>query len=133
MSAILASGRGVPLRVTVNGGLCEKDAGTGSATAQYLIDNDGFERDQDANVLGQWLNKAALNANYWVLATVTSGSGFGGTLSTWLRLNTSRNWFLFQSGPGDNTGTLSIEISTDSGGAVIVATGSVTITAHVGL
>lgn len=73
---------------------------------------------------GHWLDSGT-NADFWVRATLVAGtmdwlnSGYG----TWLQLNVSRNWGLVDTSPGvaAETGTVRLEIATDSGGANIIA------------
>lgn len=73
---------------------------------------------------GHWLVSGTA-AQFWVRATLVTGtmdwvnSGYG----SWLQLDTTRNWGLVDTSPGvaAETGTVRLEIATDSGGANIIA------------
>lgn len=71
-----------------------------------------------------------IGANYWVRATVTSGSFSSGIAGTWLNLGTSRSWSRSQNSIGSSTVQFTIDIASDSAGSNIVATGSFTLTAQ---
>jgi hypothetical protein len=81
----------------------------------------------------QWLTGTGTGADYWVRWTNTSGSLTTGTAGTWQQLSGTRTFgvtrTLNTAGSVVCTGT--VEIATDSGGANIVATGSITLTALV--
>lgn len=66
-------------------------------------------------------------ATYYIKATLDSGTipTSGSTMTTWLALSSRRWWRWTETRNGfyTTTGTLKIEIATDSGGTNIVATG----------
>lgn len=66
-------------------------------------------------------------ATYYIKATLSAGTTptSGSTMTTWLALTTRRWWRWTETRNGfyTTTGTLKIEIATDSGGTNIVATG----------
>lgn len=70
-----------------------------------------------------------IGTSYWVRATATSGSFSGGTTDTWLALSSNRAWNRTTAAFGVQTVVATFDISSDSGGSVIVATGSITLTA----
>lgn len=61
---------------------------------------------------------------YYVRATLDTGTApSGAALNTWHALTTTRVWTWSQSGDGANSGTIKVDIASDSGGLDIVATG----------
>lgn len=80
---------------------------------------------------------AAATTSYWVRASENSQTGGGtllGTLATWLQISSNREWSIErQSGSGDGVSiwNLTVEISTDSGGSVVVASGTYVLTSTI--
>lgn len=70
----------------------------------------------------QWCNRPA---SLYIRATLDSGNApdNGPTLNTWVITTTEREWTWDRSAVGTNSGTLQIDIATDSGGTDIIATG----------
>lgn len=88
------------------------------ALAQYVSDN----------VSTDWVIPKAFVITYYVRATLDAGSNptAGSAMDTWLTLvpsGANRSWTWLQVGVGVITGTLKLEIATDSDGNDIVATG----------
>lgn len=122
------------LSVTVHGGSYNKSAGTGSATASYLLSSDGTERDQDNINVGTWISNPASRGSYWVRATLVSGSApTSGTLNAWTNLSTSQGWGITQIGNGEKSCSLNIQVASDSGGSSIVSSATLDLHASVGL
>lgn len=87
------------------------------------------------NTANAWGRPTAVSpgysALYWVRATLLSGSAvFSGTMNTWLQMNTLRSWVPVSrrevDGVGNFTNTVRFQISTNSAGTAIVATGDIT-------
>lgn len=73
---------------------------------------------------GEWCQNNPPIGSYWVRATVYAGTTpTSGTIGSWLALTSTRTWSWLRSAVGTTSGTLKIEIATDSGGSTIVATG----------
>lgn len=98
-----------------------------------------FESDGDINVsgfggdIGDWMSPKLGEpaSNYEIMATVTSGALSGGSpTGTWLLLNTSRNWYVQETGAGTRTVTLSIQIRR-AADQVVLSTVSYTLDAIV--
>lgn len=115
--------------ITLHGGSCTVFVPSGSGTATYHINSDGTEKDQTSTLLGDWINDVTQVGNYWVKATLSSGPAptGGNVTGSWLQMNVSRAWSLTRSSVGESTTVLSIQLASDSLGATIVATASVTL------
>lgn len=90
-----------------------------TATASYSLESDG---DLVVNLsdVGDWITpKSAAGADYECRATVLSGSFTSGTFGSWLALNSTRTWTLQQSGVGNTTASMTLEIRRASDGAVL--------------
>ena len=73
---------------------------------------------------GEWCNNIPPTESYWVRATVYAGTTpSSGTIGSWEALTSTRQWHWDRISVGTTSGTLKIEIATDSGGSTIVATG----------
>jgi hypothetical protein len=71
-------------------------------------------------------------ANYWVRATLDSGtSPSGPALGSWHQLSSARAWALTQTSSGVSSCQLTIQIASDSGGSNILSTCTVTLEAEV--
>ncbi len=71
----------------------------------------------------QWINVEP-GHTYYLRATSNAGdANTSGTLNTWLALSSDLTYEWTQTSIGTKTGSLKIEIATDSGGSDIVATG----------
>ena len=77
-----------------------------------------------------WLLEGAA-ADYWVKATVNSGSVSGSATGSWLQLNADRSWYINELGIGFSTANLTIQISTDSSGVDIVGTCTIDLSVDV--
>ena len=63
----------------------------------------------------------AVGASYWIRATVTVGTLTSGTTGSWVSLASNQSWTKSATS-GAASVTLTLDISTDSGGSVIVLT-----------
>lgn len=82
-----------------------------------------------------WLTGTGTGANYWIRWTNTSGTLSTGTAGSWLQLNANQTFgvsFTLNSA-GSKVCTGTVEIATDSGGANVIASGSITLNAQVDL
>ena len=82
---------------------------------------------QNLNLVKDWyIPTQAVTTDHWVRLTVTAGTDPNGTDSllkdTWYRLNASRKFQWERSTSGTTTATVTLEISSDSGGSTIVGT-----------
>jgi hypothetical protein len=104
------------------------------ASARVTLVNDGtVTRVSVGSMMSNWYTPttAGVGASHWVRATVTSGSLSSGTTGSWVSINTNPAWVCSQTVIGTKTATVTLELATDSGGANIVGSCSVTITANV--
>jgi len=102
---------------------------SGIRTSALTLNADG-----SANVTGTgasttaWLTPytTGIGANYWVKVTVTASTSSSTTGTTgWLSLASGTTWSASNSGNTlEGTGTATVQFAADSGGATIVATGS---------
>lgn len=101
----------------------------GTATASYNLNDTGAGTySLTAGFSGfTWMNTGVVG-DYQVRATFVSGTVPVGTLGSWLSLGTTRTWSLTQSGEGEKTCVLTIEIRLLSTG-VILDTATVTLRA----
>lgn len=83
---------------------------------------------------GDWgiPNTAAVGANYWIRATLSSGdTPAGPALGSWHQLSVNREWTISVVAPAfdpqSKACSLAVAIATDSGGTNIVSTGSVSL------
>lgn len=106
----------------------------GSAGASYSLQNDGdieTFNEFGATDAGDWVSNPKTNfAAYEVRATETSGTASTGTVGSWLSLGTTRTWTADQSGLGEKTCTLLIEIRGSTSLATL-ASASIILTATV--
>lgn len=109
--------------------------GTFSNASMKFKSNGDIEKTEDSapSDAGDWgvPNTPGQGAFYWIRATLVSGNIPGGTLNTWLQLNSDRQWSLSVSAPPfsftSQSCVLTVEIATDAGGANIVETCTVTL------
>lgn len=106
------------------------------ASASITLVTDGSVSkigNQPGSSMSNWYlpNTVGIGTSHWVRATVTSGTLTSGTAGTWLQLSSNRTWNKQQTIIGASSVTFTLELATDSGGANIVATCSVTLTAEV--
>ena len=93
-------------------------------TAGYRVNSDGFDY-QNINgtytSLTQWVTPSSAGGNYYVKATVSSGSITTGTIGYWVATSGNPTWTVVRGGPtpGINTCVLSMEVSATSGGTVL--------------
>lgn len=111
---------------TPNSATCVQPSGTARAGWRFQTDG-SLDRNNCAvySTFGnEWSNKNP-PGTYYIRGQLDSGSNptSGPTLGNWHVLTTEREWEWTQSSTGSNTGTLQIDIATDSGGTNIVATG----------
>lgn len=108
--------------------------GVGTASAEVRYNNNGTkERRINGGSYtgnGNWYSPttASIGDTHWVRFTKVSESGatISGTFGSWLQLNTARSLSISTSS-GEASGVITIEISTDSSGTTIVATGTITL------
>lgn len=84
-------------------------------------------------VAHNWFNGApstGIGNNFWVRATLNSGTLNGGTTGVWLQLSSDRTWNVLRSSAGTQTANLTLQIATDAAGANIVTSGTYVITAN---
>lgn len=67
----------------------------------------------------------------YVRATLTSGSIGSGTTGSWLAMSSTRTWSSTRSSLGTTTGTLLLEFSGDSAGALVTSQATVTVMARI--
>lgn len=82
----------------------------------------------DPTPLDAWASRnpiTGIGNRYWIRATNNSGTDpdTGPALSTWHALSTTREWTWTRSSIGTTSGSIKVEIASDSGGTNIVATG----------
>ena len=70
--------------------------------------------------LGEWRLRGG--ADYWVRATLNSGTLDTGTTGSWLALSTTREWTVARATVGTDTANITVEIATDDAGADIIET-----------
>lgn len=107
------------------------------ATAGWDFNSDGTVDNEATAGISQfnggveWIDLSP-TGSYWIRATLNAGNApDSGTLGTWLALTISRSWRWTITGTGTTSGSVKIEIATDSGGSTIVATGYYGATATV--
>lgn len=91
----------------------------GTATATYIIDNDGRVKDGNSAILESWLISGT-NSSYEVRATVVSGTLTSGSTGSWLSCASDASWSLVNSLQNNSVKTcvLTIEIRLASTGVV---------------
>lgn len=105
----------------------------GTAYAEYTISSDGTivggSSQSGSFSVGNWTTPttAGIGSSYWVRFTETASSGAGVTVTgstrgSWLQLSSSRTYGLSRTANGFGYRVYTVEISSDSGGATIVAT-----------
>ena len=107
----------------------------GTAYAEYTFSTDGTitggVSQSGAYSVGNWTTPTTVGvgSSYWIRVTETSNSGpsteYGDTRGVWNQLSSSRTYGVSKTANGLSTRVYTIEISSDSGGATIVATASV--------
>jgi hypothetical protein len=108
--------------------------GVGTASAEVKYNNNGTKerRINGGSYVGNgnWYSPttASIGDTHWVRFTKVSESGatISGTFGSWLQLNSSRSLSISTSS-GEASGVIIIELSTDSSGTPIVATGTITL------
>lgn len=98
-----------------------------TAIASFTLNTNGSCANSPSTAPGNWYSPTttSIGDNYWVRATVTSGSLSSGTVDSWLQLNTFRAWTRQNGGiDGTLSATITLEIASDSGGSTIVASRS---------
>lgn len=109
----------------------------GSATASLTLGTDGTINNGSNDSSGgpaYWYTPTTvgIGSNYWVRMTLNSGDAFTtGTVGSYLQLSSSRAWTLQEAVIGTKTNSCTIQIATDSGGANVVASGTISFTAVV--
>ena len=104
-----------------------------NAFARAEYQPDGRVLNHDLVFVANWglPTTPGAGANYWIRATLVSGiSPSGSALNTWLRLDSVHGWNLSMTTIGTRTCDLTIHIATDSGGASIVETHALWISAE---
>ena len=109
----------------------------GNASVTWIFETDGevqvlrlIESDFQYATGVQWSDwQPTPGQDYWIRATNNAGSNptGGSGLGTWLKVagsgSSNRSWVWFRATVGTTTGSIKVEIATDSGGTDIVATG----------
>lgn len=104
-----------------------------SVWANFYTDgtNEGFRHGNVSEWAGNWYTPttAGIGSGYWIRATLSSGQtpSSGSALDTWLQLNATRTWTYTAPSGGmfsSRSGTLLIQISSNSTGTNIVTSGS---------
>jgi hypothetical protein len=120
--------------VSLNGGSFLA-SGTTSSSCAYIVGSNGFEKRIINGVTSnvhQWLASGTAGS-YQVMATKTSGSTpTGNALGVWITLSSDVEWQVNQTGTGETTCTLSVQIRA-VGGSTILASASVTLDAANGV
>lgn len=128
-----AGGFGGSVAVSRLGGACTARASfnsdgslTGSTGGVGTLDTDTVTGDN------YWTpTTTGIGATLWLRATLTSGTFTSGTAGTWQALTTGLIFTRASpGGVGTNIVTATFEIATDSGGANIIASGSITLSAE---
>lgn len=93
----------------------------------------GWSATDESSQTGTWKIGGGTGANYWVRWTNTSGTLSTGTAGTWQQLSSDRTFgvSVTSNSGGLKTTIGTVEFATDSGGANIIASGSITLTAQV--
>lgn len=96
--------------------------------AEFQTNGQVFNAD---GLVGKWHDPVtgSIGSSYWIRATKTSGDLPDGTLGTWLSLATARAWSFTRSTVGTSSCELSVQISSDSSGTVIVGSATIFIQA----
>ncbi len=108
-----------------------------NATAGVQVNTDGVLYNlQAASYTSEftWLTSSGTpSSSYWVRWTNTSGTLSSGTAGSWLQLNSTREFSVTftDDGGGSKSCTGTLEIAADSGGASVLATATITLTATV--
>jgi hypothetical protein len=129
MSGVVAALVGTNM-VTLSGQTIHDLAGS---SAELTVDSDGnvYELTASGGSAAQidsatdWLRPAIGMSNYYVRATINSGSLAAGTTGSWLQLNSDRTWAVSGSGAGAD---LTIEIAADAAGTIILASNTYILT-----
>ena len=107
------------------------------ATCSVQLNTDGsITLSGNASIGGSnWFNPSSTGVGnqYWARMTKNSGSDntSGSALSTWLALSTARSWTWSRLSVGAITANVTLEISSDSGGSVIVSSATFNATSTV--
>ncbi len=120
----------------ISGGWTDTATSPDDATCTLnVLANGGYTVDGLATgsiASGFWRTGGGTGSDYWIRWTNTSGTLSSGTAGSWLSLASNRAFGVtFTSPNGSKTCVGTVEIATDSGGANVVASGSVSITAQV--
>lgn len=113
---------GENIKYDIEQGILDNSFGS-AANAYITLVNQGDISNPGIPTTKDWITKnlaGAFASNIYVYANVESGSMTGGTYNTWLQMNTSRTWWLYQAIPGSSSATVSFQYSTESDGSVIV-------------
>jgi hypothetical protein len=127
---LLAAGGGV---VNPLPGGTANDTSFTTATAGWRFNNNGtVDRRAQATftTVHNWFNPpgGTPGASYWARLTVNSGTGPSGSpIGSWVAISTAPQWTLSRSTSGTTSGSYTIQIAADAGGANIVASGAYSI------
>lgn len=70
----------------------------------------------------------SIGSLYWIRVTFTSGNAATGSLGTWINISTEPVWSMTAASIGNSkVSYLAYQISTDSGGSVVVGSGTITL------
>lgn len=138
MQALIGSGTNL---IVLNGGTADRlSTDPADAYAGFRFNTDGTIDKIEAATLsyaafGEWYLESpstGIGDSYWIRATLASGTNpTTGTMSSWLQLNSARQWYNAQTAIGSLSTQLTIEIAADNGGTLIVATGTYTLNVEV--
>lgn len=108
--------------------------GVVNADARFQIHNDGTVKYYGSGggwvTQYNWVTPTSLGPDYWMRATKISGDAeltTGFTLNTWTDTNLSPQFGISRNFTGFESLTLLIEISSDSGGSVVLKSATITL------
>jgi len=104
-----------------------------TATASFQINRAGTTLTGGV-AAADWVVPAdpAVGDSYWVRVTNLVGDPMtSGTVGSWLQLSSNRLWTLARGAIGSVANSFDVQISTDSGGSVIIDTQAMTLAAEV--
>lgn len=109
------------------------DFNTGTASASYILDNDGkaYAVTSVAGTieLEQWCTPAANAALYEAFVTMTYGTLTSGTVGSWVTLGSDRAWTLALGAPGEDVAGFTVGIRLIGGDGTILTQATIDISA----
>lgn len=111
------------------------DNGVGVASVSWELVTNGTVAVETSNAgqiaLYDWITPKPPTATYYIRVSPTSGSfSSGASTNTWLATTSNRIWVRDDGGSSQSV-TFTAQLATDSGGANIVASATITMTASI--